>query len=519
MAFFRRIPGKIILPVLFVVAALGYLILRGWPSAAPPKISPPPVPRNTVADFIRRHLEAGKSPNRLIQEKSPFLLQHAFNPVNWYPWGTEALTRARQEDKPIFLSVGYSTCYWCHMMEREVFANPEIARIMNRFFVNILVDREELPEVDRTFMRALNAMTGESGWPISIFLTPDLKPFYGGTYFPPVSKYDLPSFGELLKRIAFMWEKRRPQVLKEADRIAEHLYKSAGITGPPADAGEEALRRGFQGYAGAYEPRYGGFTRGRKFPRAAAFNFLLRNYYQTGNKQALAMVLSTLRHMANGGIHDHLGGGFHRYTIDPRWQVPHFEKMLPDQAQLALSYLEAYQLSGDAFYAGMVRDILGYVQRRMLHPQGGFYSAEDAESSLDPALPEKKAEGVFYLWEKGEIDRHLSPSESRAFCAYYNIQEKGNVRYDPHDQFTGKNILYVTDTPEAVARRLGISGEELQRVLAESRRKLFHAREQRPPPLLDDKIITAWNGLMISAFARAYQVLGDSAYLAAASRG
>src|ERR1041385_5171958 len=352
---------------------------------------------NTASKFVEEKLKEGKKPNRLIHEKSPYLLQHAFNPVDWYPWGEEAFKKARDEDKPVFLSVGYSTCYWCHVMEREVFENPEIANLMNEKLVCIKVDREERPDVDRVYMTAVQAITGSGGWPMSVFMTPDLKPFFGATYIPPKEQYGRPGFPQIVNRIFELWRNNRKNILESSDQITQYLHQHS-LAVASAEVGDSAIQKCYQQFLQSYDTAYAGFGSGPKFPRPVSFNFLLRYYERTGEDSALQMTLATLRVMAQSGMYDHLGGGFHRYSVDGQWRVPHFEKMLYDQAQLVTSYLEAYQITHDEFYSTVARDVLTYVLRNMTHSAGGFYSAEDAESALDPARPEEKEEGAFYVW-------------------------------------------------------------------------------------------------------------------------
>ncbi len=482
-------------------------------------------PANTAAAFIAQELAKGKKPNRLIHEKSPYLLQHAFNPVDWYPWGEEAFEQARKEDKPIFVSIGYSTCHWCHVMERESFDNPEIAAIMNQYFVSIKVDREERPDVDRVYMSATQAMTGGGGWPMSVFLTHDLKPFYAGTYFPPDSRYSRPGFRDLLEGIHRAWVTDRLKILESADQITAFLQQRTVPQASNANLTVALLAKAYNQIAGSYDSRYGGFGDAPKFPRPVTFNFLLRYYHRSGEKsvdpetsgKALEMTLATLRKMAEGGMHDHIGGGFHRYSVDGQWRVPHFEKMLYDQAQLAVSYLEAYQITKESFYAEVAQDILDYVLRDMAGPHGAFYSAEDADSPL-PENPEEKGEGVFYVWAKKEIGAILGAELGRIFSYYYGVEDNGNALSDPHQEFTGKNILYVAHSLDETAKQFGKSSAEINKLLQEVRQKLFQVRVKRPRPHLDDKVINSWNGLMIGAFARGYQALNEPRYLKAAER-
>jgi uncharacterized protein YyaL (SSP411 family) len=474
--------------------------------------------KGTIAPMIKRKLAEGKKPNRLIKEKSPYLLQHAFNPVDWYPWGDEAFEKARRENKPIFLSIGYSTCYWCHVMEREVFENESIAALMNKYVVSIKVDREERPDVDRVYMTALQAMTGSGGWPMSMFLTPDLKPFYGGTYIPPYASSGRPGFADLVSRIHEVWTTHPEQLTETSQKMAEYLSQSAAPEVKAIAAGKAALERGFESFSKSYDPTHGGFGGAPKFPRPVTLNFLLRYYSRTGEKTALSMALETLKHMAKGGMYDHIGGGFHRYSTDERWHVPHFEKMLYDQAQLVVSYLEAYQITHDEFYSNVAKDILSYVQRQMTNSQGGFYSAEDAESAVEPSKPEEKKEGAFYVWKKIEIDELLTPEEAKVFEYTYGVEEGGNVSRNHGSEFVGENILYASHTPMETAKHFGLRTEEVETLLHSAKGRLYRARDKRPRPHLDDKVLVSWNGLMISAFARAYQVLGDTQYSTSAER-
>jgi uncharacterized protein YyaL (SSP411 family) len=436
--------------------------------------------------------------NSLIHEKSPYLLQHAHNPVDWRPWGDEAFQKARAEDKPIFLSIGYSTCHWCHVMERESFEDQDIAALLNRHFVPIKVDREERPDIDRVYMLFVQATTGSGGWPMSVWLTPDLKPFFGGTYFPPEARYGHPGFRQILERVAEAWRLDRAAVLDSSGDMLEQIRRHAQAA-PAGSLDAGLLDSGFYAFRRTFDSRHGGFGGAPKFPRPAVLEFLLRYHARTGNREALEMVLATLTQMGRGGIRDHLGGGFHRYSTDDRWFVPHFEKMLYDQAQLAVAYLEAYQLSADEFYADAARSTLDYVLGDMTAPNGGFYSAEDADSVIDPAKPAVKGEGAYYVWTKAEIDAVLGPAEAERFARAYGVEERGNAH-----EFAGKNILSLVDVGQALPPAV--------------RERLLEARCRRVRPHLDDKILTAWNGLMISAFAKGAQVLADGRYLEAARR-
>jgi uncharacterized protein YyaL (SSP411 family) len=460
--------------------------------------------------------------NRLIGEKSPYLLQHAHNPVDWRPWGPEAFEEARREDKPIFLSIGYSTCHWCHVMERESFENEETAALLNKYFVSIKVDREERPDVDRIYMTFVQATTGGGGWPMSVWLTPELKPFFGGTYFPPESRYGQPGFPTVLERIAEAWRLDRGRVEESSREVMAQLEKQAAVE--PAGPGsvlrpdKDALDSGFYTFRRGFDSRYGGFGDAPKFPRPVTLNFLLRYYARTKNAEALDMALATLREMAKGGMYDQLGGGFHRYSVDDRWFVPHFEKMLYDQAQLAVSYLEAFQITGEAPYAETARGILDYVLRDMLDGDGAFYSAEDADSVVDPAHPEVKGEGAFYVWTRAEIEDAAGQPAAEWFCYRFGVEEGGNVRNDPHGEFTGKNILYQAHSIEQTARHFEKPEGDVRAAIRQAESRLLEARGKRVRPHLDDKILTAWNGLMISAFAKAGAALEEPRYAGAARR-
>jgi uncharacterized protein YyaL (SSP411 family) len=467
---------------------------------------------------VQEHSTENKHTNRLIREKSPYLLQHAHNPVDWYPWGAEAFEKARREQKPIFLSVGYSTCHWCHVMERESFSDPEIAEIMNRYFVSIKVDREERPDIDQIYMTFVQATTGSGGWPMSVFLTPELKPFFGGTYFPKDDAFGRPGVRTVLLRIAEAWREKREGILKSASQVTTALQGFVNAEpGSKFVLQESILHNTYEQIAASYDATHGGFGPAPKFPRPVVFNFLLRYYARTGNKQALEMSLATLRAMTQGGIHDHIGGGFHRYSTDERWHVPHFEKMLYDQAQLASSYLDAYQITHDPFFSEVARDILDYVLRDMRDPDGGFYSAEDADSLLEAGKPEH-AEGAFYVWTADELKKLLGTDSAAVLSFRYGVEPGGNVppQQDIQGELRGKNILFVQHSVAETAKQFHRSVKEIEGLLAAAREKLFQARSQRPRPPRDDKVLTAWNGLMISALARAAQVLDDERYLSAA---
>jgi uncharacterized protein YyaL (SSP411 family) len=462
-----------------------------------------------------------KYTNRLIHEKSPYLLQHAHNPVDWYPWGKEAFDKAKKENKPIFLSVGYSTCHWCHVMEHESFENPEIAKLMNDNFVSIKVDREERPDIDQVYMTFVQATTGSGGWPMTVFLTPDLKPFFGGAYFPPEDKWGQPGLTKVLTKIAEAWKSDREHIVASSDKIISQLQNAIKIAGGADKVSDSVARKAYEQFASQLDAKFGGFGGAPKFPRPVALNFLFDFYGNDPDskegKRAVEMSIFTLRKMAEGGIHDHIGGGFHRYSTDQFWHVPHFEKMLYDQAQLAIAYLTAFQITREPLFEKTARDILDYVRHDMTAKDGGFYSAEDADSLIAQGKPEH-AEGAFYVWSKDEIDKLLGPERAKIFDYHYGVEPNGNAPEDPQGEFKNKNILIqrhdVTDT----AKKVGLTKEKTEQLLAESRKILFDARAKRPRPARDDKIVTAWNGLMISAFARAYQVLSEPAYLETANR-
>ena len=474
------------------------------------------------------HIVAGPAPgvsehtNGLAQEKSPYLLQHAHNPVDWYPWGEEAFAKARREDKPIFLSIGYSTCHWCHVMAHESFENEEVAATMNREFVNIKVDREERPDVDRVYMTFVQATTGGGGWPMSVWLTPDLKPFVGGTYFPPEDRYGQPGFKKVLERIAAAWKQDHEKIAGQGARIVEALREAQ--TAQPAAAEKidaKILSAAYEQFSRSFDARDGGFGSAPKFPRPVTLNFLSRFYARDpssdSGKHALEMDLITLRKMAAGGMHDHLGGGFHRYSVDRYWHVPHFEKMLYDQAQLALAYLDAFQITQDRQFASVARDILDYVARDMTSKEGGYFSAEDADSLFEHGKPEH-GEGAFYIWTKNEIDTALG-NAAEIFDFHYGVQSHGNAPEgsDPQDEFRGKNILIERHTIAETAQHFQKPEDAVRDLLRQSREKLFAIRSKRPRPHFDDKIIAAWNGLMISAYARAAQILDEPRYLKSAT--
>jgi len=432
-----------------------------------------------------------KFTNRLILESSPYLLQHAHNPVDWYAWGPEAFEKARRENKPIFLSIGYSTCHWCHVMERESFENLAIARLMNEHFVCIKVDRERHPEIDKVYMTAVMMIAKHGGWPMSSFLTPDGKPFWGGTYFRP------DTFTDLLKQVAQLWQQDRPKLIAQANNITNAVRQLTAASGKAREVGENAIKQAIINILARHDDFLGGFSNAPKFPNENLLLLLLESA-QRGNKQALAAAEKTLTAMAQGGIYDQIGGGFHRYATDDHWLTPHFEKMLYNQAHIARAYVLAYQLTGKAIYATVARQTLDYVLREMTSAQGGFYSATDADSEGE--------EGLFFLWTPAQIRAVLNKKEAQLALSLYDVTEDGN--------FEGKNILYLPVSLEEYAKKHAIPG--LIKKVELIRKKLRRARDKRKPPLRDDKILTAWNGMMITTLAQAADILGEPRYLMAA---
>jgi uncharacterized protein len=458
--------------------------------------------------------------NRLIHEKSPYLLQHAHNPVDWYPWGEEAFARARAEDRPIFLSIGYSTCHWCHVMERESFEDAGVAALLNERYVSVKVDREERPDVDRVYMAAVQAMTGAGGWPLSAWLTPELEPFYAGTYFPPRPAHGRPSFVQVVVALSDAWREQRDKVLGSARQVVELLRGMADQGGGEGEslsdeAFQRALELGLEQFVRSHDPVHGGFGDAPKFPRPAVLDFLLRT--RIGRQRGGAeMALHTLHAMSSGGLDDHLGGGYHRYSVDRLWRVSHFEKMLYDQAQIARALTDAYSLTREPTWRDATLDVLRYVERDLRHPAGGFYSAEDADSAPDPARPEHKLEGAFYLWTVDEVAACLPPEQTALARQVYGLLPEGNTLHDPHGDFGAGNVLYRARPLSEVAAELGLDEDEARRRLDEARATLLAVRRQRPRPHLDDKIVTAWNGLTIGAFAAAGARFEDPALTAVA---
>jgi len=457
--------------------------------------------------------------NRLQHEKSPYLQQHALNPVDWYPWGEEAFAKSRLEDKPIFLSIGYSTCHWCHVMERESFEVESTAALLNKWFVPVKVDREERPDIDRIYMNYVQAATGGGGWPMSVWLTPDLYPFVGGTYFPPDNRYGRPGFPDILERVAQAWRDDRARIVESSAQVMDELRRQSAVTATGPDHIPTAVMdSAFQQFRRSYDSKLGGFGGPPKFPRPSVHNFLLRYWKRTGNDEALDMVAETLIAMEKGGMNDQLGGGFHRYSVDEYWFVPHFEKMLYDQAQLTSSYLEAFQITGNATFALAARRTIDYVLGEMTAPEGAFWSAEDADSVVDREKPHHKSEGWFYIWSWAEVVDLLGEEKARWFAFRFGMEPGGNVVNDPHHEFTERNILFQAHGLEETAHHFDRPPDDVMRAIAEAQQKLFDARALRVRPHLDDKILTAWNGLMISAIARGAAILDEPAYSDAARR-
>jgi hypothetical protein len=473
-------------------------------------------------------------PNHLINEKSPYLIQHAYNPVDWRPWGEEAFAMAEKENKPVLLSIGYSTCHWCHVMEKESFTDPAVAKIMNSHYVCIKVDREERPDIDRLYISAVTALTGSAGWPLNVFLTPKLKPFFGGTYFPNNQKFGMSSWPDVLNKVAAAWKDpvTYGKIISSADALTEMVKKNLSpvqTISVPFINRQAYLDKAFDYYASVFDEKEGGFGKAPKFPSPSILNFLIaysahekKNGNAALSKKALHMADFTLRAMARGGIYDQIGGGFHRYSTDGNWHIPHFEKMLYDNAQLISAYLEAYRITKDGYFAKIAADSADYILRDMTHPKGGFYSAEDADSipgenfQGSPEEEKEKIEGAFYVWSRKELDEILGNYETGIFSSHFGVNRDGNAENDPHGYFKGKNILYVKQTIDETAEEFNLTKEKTAGIIDKSTGLLFAARAKRIRPHLDDKILTSWNGLMISALCKAFQVLGDGKYLEAA---
>jgi uncharacterized protein YyaL (SSP411 family) len=446
-------------------------------------------------------------PNRLIKEKSPYLLQHAYNPVDWHAWNEEAFEEARAENKPIFLSIGYSTCHWCHVMEKESFEDAEVAQLMNEAFVSIKVDREERPDLDHVYMTACQMMTGSGGWPLTIVMTPEKKPFFAGTYIPKGSRSGRTGLMELIPRISEVWKDRHRDVLDSAENMTAALQSlEKESSGEPIDAG--VLDKAYQELAQRFDKTYGGFSGAPKFPTPHNFFFMLRHWRRTDQQEALNMVEKTLQEIRWGGIFDQIGFGFHRYSTDKEWLVPHFEKMLYDQAMLVLAYLETYQATGNTTHADTAKEIFTYVLRDMRSPEGGFFSAEDADS--------EGVEGKFYLWTEQEIRTILPPDEAELIVRAFHVKRDGNFREEASGKILGANILYTGKSLADMASEMNLPVEEIEKKIDSARHRLFQVRERRVHPRKDDKILTDWNGLMIAALARGAQVFREKAYSDAA---
>ncbi|TMA11807.1 MAG: thioredoxin domain-containing protein [Deltaproteobacteria bacterium] len=440
--------------------------------------------------------------NRLIHETSPYLLQHAHNPVDWYPWGEEAFDKAKEENKPILLSIGYSACHWCHVMEKESFESEAIAALMNEHFVNIKVDREERPDLDEIYMNAVQMLTGRGGWPMTVFLTPERKPFFGGTYFPPEDRHGMPGFPKILQAVAQAYRDRPQDVQKSVEQILAALNRLTEISESAEPFSPDAIQKAADQLSPAYDPDYGGFGRAPKFPNAGVFDLFLRCYRSSKERRYLEMVTHTLTKMAEGGIYDHLGGGFHRYSVDEKWLVPHFEKMLYDNAQLIRIYVDVFRITQDPIFRRVVEETLTYLLREMLHSEGGFYSTQDADSEGE--------EGRFFVWEYDEVIKILGEETGEIFSRIYDVSELGN--------FEGKNILHPILQPEQAAKFFGKEIKEIENLIAEAKAKLLQEREKRVKPFRDEKILTSWNGLMLSGLAEAYKTIGEERYRKAAEK-
>ncbi len=492
--------------LIVIILTVGFLPLMALPVY-------PADDDNRIHKQVQRMLTSGEKPNRLIKEKSPYLLQHAFNPVEWYPWGEEPFARAKKENKPIFLSIGYSTCHWCHVMAHESFENPEIAAVLNRWFISIKVDREERPDIDQMYMAATQAMTGSGGWPMSVFLLADGSPFYAGTYFPPTSSFQRPGFKDLLTTIHTAWQERKEDLRDSANRMVAAL--NSGNISSTVTIKPDVSERGYELLTEHYDAIEGGFSKAPKFPRPVVLSFLFSHFLATGENKSRDMALFTLEKMAEGGMYDQIGWGFHRYSVDERWFVPHFEKMLYDQAQLVDSYLDAFQITQEDKYEKIAKDTLTYVLRDMRDPAGGFYTAEDADSD-NPYNPDDHGEGAFYLWTQKDLNKKLGRRSADIFNYSYGVKRDGNVKRDPMKEFTGRNILYRAHSVEETAAHFKVDSEQIVKTLTRSKELLFTARAERKRPHLDDKVITAWNGMMIGALARGSRVLQEPSLLAAA---
>lgn len=443
-----------------------------------------------------------KHTNRLVHESSPYLLQHAHNPVDWYPWSDEAFVKAKQEDKPVLLSIGYSACHWCHVMERESFENEQIAQLMNDLFINVKVDREERPDLDEIYMNAVQMLTGRGGWPMTMFLTPDRQPFYGGTYFPPEDRHGMPGFPRILQGVAQAYRDKPEDVQKSVEQILSALKRMSHSEDHEHVFAPEAIGKAAEQIASAYDAENGGLGQAPKFPNPGVYELFLRHHHHSGTKRFLEMVIHTLTRMALGGIYDHLGGGFHRYSVDEKWLVPHFEKMLYDNAQLVRSLALLYRITGNEFFKRVMEETLDYLIREMLHSEGGFYSTQDADSEGE--------EGKFFVWSLMEVNQILGEKDGEIFCRIYDVTELGN--------FEGKNILHPILTVAQAAALFKKTPDQIETLIAQAKHKLLAAREARKKPLRDDKIIAAWNGLMLSGLAEAVKISDKPSFLAAANR-
>ena len=447
--------------------------------------------------------------NKLVSEKSPYLLQHAYNPVDWYPWCQEAFEKAQAEDKPIFLSIGYATCHWCHVMEHESFEDEEVARLMNSAFVSIKVDREERPDVDHAYMNVCLMINGSGGWPLTILMTPQKQPFYAGTYIPKEGRFGRPGMKQMIPQIQQLWQNEREKVLKSAQEIASHAKRSGKLS-KEAALDKSVFHNAFNQFSQKFDSRKGGFGKRPKFPSPHNFLFLLRYWHQNNSQKAIDMVTKTLTEMRYGGIFDHVGYGFHRYSTDPEWLVPHFEKMLYDQAMLVCAYTEAFQSTKDPLFKKTVEEVCQYVLRDMTHEEGGFFSAEDADS--------EGVEGKFYVWSEEEVRNLLPANQAQLYLSVYNFKKSGNFAEEASGEFTGSNIPHIKKSYQEIAQEQGMSLEELNNELESIRQQLFEVREKRIHPLKDDKVLTDWNGLMIAALAKAGRALNNQTYIDAATK-
>ena len=489
-----RVRARTIMIGATTAVVMAALVFAGIQLGQNPAQAPPAPGHEDAMDGEHKHT------NRLIDQPSPYLQQHAHNPVNWYPWGDEALQKAKDEDKPILVSIGYSSCHWCHVMERESFENEDIAAIMNEHFICIKVDREERPDLDELYMNACQMITGSGGWPLNVFLTPDLKPFYAGTYFPPDDKFGRPGWPSILQRVAEVFAEKRDEIDESAEQITAALASTP--TGARGEVDYALIDGAISQFSGSFDERWGGFGGAPKFPSSKTISLLLRQHRRTGDARSLEMATVTLDRMAQGGMYDQLGGGFHRYSVDEKWLVPHFEKMLYDNAQLADVYLEAFQATGDPYYEQIAREILDYVVREMTDAAGGFHSTTDADSEGE--------EGKFFVWSLDEVTDILGKKDAELFADFYEVTEGGN--------FEGHSILNIRVPLDEFAKKRDADPDKLWKRLDAMRGELLAERVKRVPPGLDDKVLADWNGLMITAFARGYQVTGDERYRDAAIR-